>query len=49
MQKEMKIKWLEALSSQKYEKGSERLGNDNKFCCLGVLCDLHDLEMICVV
>lgn len=39
--KEIKNKWLEALRSGKYKKGSGRLRDEkNNYCCLGVLCDI---------
>lgn len=37
-------KWVRALRSGRYKQGTERLKTLNgqpKFCCLGVLCDLH--------
>lgn len=41
MNQEIKIKWLEALRSGKYQQGEGQLRTqDNKFCCLGVLCDI---------
>lgn len=41
MNKEIADKWTNALRSGKYEQGRQRLRSiDNKFCCLGVLCDL---------
>jgi hypothetical protein len=43
MHSEMKAKWIEALRSGKYEQGFAQLKtNDNKYCCLGVLCDLDE-------
>mgnify|MGYP001601051672 CR=1 FL=1 len=34
--------WIEALRSGEYAQGFGRLRDkDNKFCCLGVLCNLH--------
>lgn len=50
MNKRVKKKWLKALRSGEYEQGRFRLlkrGDDqtpDKFCCLGVLCDLHARE-----
>lgn len=42
MNKEIKQQWLAALRSGEYEQGQEQLRSmDDKFCCLGVLCDLH--------
>ncbi len=45
MNKEIKEKWVAALRSGDYQQGKEvlRTGQD-KFCCLGVLCDLHRQE-----
>lgn len=41
MNAEIKAKWLEALRSGKYRQGTEYLRTaDDKFCCLGVLCDI---------
>jgi len=41
MDKALKAKWLEALRSGKYKQGQGRLrSDDDKFCCLGVLCDI---------
>ena len=42
MDKQLKRKWLKALRSGKYEQGQGLLRTvDNKFCCLGVLCDVQ--------
>lgn len=40
MKAEIKEKWIAALESGEYEQGREYLHKGNKFCCLGVLCDL---------
>lgn len=46
MNKAVKDKWLAALRSGEYKQGQESLhvkgedGEPDKFCCLGVLCDL---------
>lgn len=41
MNSEWKQKWIEALRSGKYEQGKHVLrSGDNKYCCLGVLCDI---------
>jgi hypothetical protein len=32
--------WVNALRSGKYKQGKGNLRRGNKFCCLGVLCDL---------
>jgi hypothetical protein len=38
---EIKTLWLEALRSGQYEQGVAALRSaENKFCCLGVLCDI---------
>lgn len=45
MNQEIKQKWLTALRSGEYEQGRETLRSlDNKFCCMGVLCDLYIKE-----
>lgn len=33
-------KWVEALRSGEYKQGEEALRNGDRFCCLGVACDL---------
>lgn len=41
MKAEIRQRWVEALRSEKYAQGRNLLrSSDNKFCCLGVLCDL---------
>ena len=46
MNPKVKKLWVEALRSGKYEQGYNGLRtNDNKFCCLGVLCDIHRKTM----
>ena len=42
MNKEVKKLWVEALRSGKYEQGRGCLRKGDKFCCLGVLCDLNE-------
>ena len=37
--------WLAALRSGKYVQGKGRLREDDSFCCLGVLCDVHNPEL----
>jgi hypothetical protein len=38
--------WIEALRSGRYEQGTGVLRNtNNEYCCLGVLCDIHDDQM----
>lgn len=45
MNAEIKQKWIEALRSGEYRQGINYLrGNDNTYCCLGVLCDLYAKE-----
>ena len=42
MNPEIKKLWVDALRSGDYKQGVGRLRNDdNEFCCLGVLCNLH--------
>lgn len=40
MDPKLKRRWVRALRSRKYKQGREQLRDGNKFCCLGVLCDL---------
>ena len=41
MNPEIKTKWLEALRSDRYAQGHATLRTkDDRFCCLGVLCDV---------
>lgn len=41
MTKELKQKWIDALRSEKYVQGQGCLRSvKNKYCCLGVLCDV---------
>lgn len=45
MNSEIKEKWLNLLRSNKYAQGKRFLRtNDDKYCCLGVLCDLYAKE-----
>jgi hypothetical protein len=40
MDPEIKAKWIEALRSGKYKQARMALRRDDRFCCLGVLCDV---------
>lgn len=42
MKKKFALEWARALESGKYKQGKFALKKDNKFCCLGVLCNLHE-------
>lgn len=43
MNAEIKQRWLDALRSGKYNQGSRVLRSEsNKYCCLGILCELVD-------
>jgi len=45
MNPEIKAKWVAALRSGEYVQGRGALRrDDNTYCCLGVLCDLHAKE-----
>lgn len=44
MNEEIKTRWVSALQSGEYKQGTGLLHRDDKFCCLGVLCDLHAKE-----
>lgn len=37
-------KWVEALRSGKYEQGTRYLKSENKYCCLGVLCEISNIS-----
>jgi hypothetical protein len=41
MNPEIKALWIDALTNGKYEQGRGALLAAGRFCCLGVLCDLH--------
>ena len=41
MNPEVKAKWVAALRSGEYKQTEGQLRDGNKFCCLGVLCNLH--------
>ena len=42
MNPEIKSKWIEALRSGNYKQGVNALrSKDDRYCCLGVLCDLY--------
>lgn len=36
--------WLKALRNGEYKQGQNQLREGNRFCCLGVLCNLHAVE-----
>jgi hypothetical protein len=42
----VKIRWIDALLSGDYSQGTDRLRTGDRFCCLGVLCDLAAQEGI---
>ena len=44
MNPEVKAKWLAALRSKKYEQARGALRIGDRFCCWGVLCDIHAKE-----
>lgn len=46
MEKRIKTKWLKALRSGKYKQTTRFLKDENGYCCLGVLCDLHRLSKV---
>jgi len=41
---EIKTLWVEALRSGNYPQGKDYLKKDGEYCCLGVLCEVVDLE-----
>jgi hypothetical protein len=42
--KEIAEQWVTALRSGKYEQGVGQLFDGEKYCCLGVLCDIYATE-----
>lgn len=40
MNPKLKKKWLAALRSGKYRRGLAQLKDGNRYCCLGVLCEV---------
>lgn len=44
MNPEIKTKWTEALRSGEFKQGTRALKRDDRFCCLGVLCELYRRE-----
>ena len=44
MNPQIKQKWVDALRSGEYQQTKGRLRKEDKFCCLGVLCDLYGKE-----
>lgn len=40
----LQTQWLEALESGKYEQGTHYLKSNNKYCCLGIVCELAGLQ-----
>ena len=37
-------RWVKALKSGKYKQGKQYLRKGDKYCCLGVLCDLYLID-----
>lgn len=44
MDTKIQKKWTDALRSGDYEQGTHYLRNEDRYCCLGVLCDLYKKE-----
>lgn len=44
MKKKIAMEWADALESGLYKKGTGQLRAGDKFCCLGVLCNLHAIK-----
>lgn len=40
MTPELRERWAQALEGGAYQQGQERLRRRERFCCLGVLCDI---------
>jgi hypothetical protein len=41
MNSQIKQRWIDALHSDEYKQGESQLRDADRFCCLGVLCDLY--------
>lgn len=37
-------KWVQALRSGEYKQGKDALRDNDKFCCLGVACEVYKKE-----
>lgn len=46
MKPEIKQAWIEALRSGNYQQTTKVLRDDTGFCCLGVLCELHNQALV---
>ena len=44
MDAQLKRRWIEALRSGEYEQGTDSLQEDNRYCCLGVLCSIQGAD-----
>ncbi len=44
MKLDIATQWAKALRSGEYKKGKKYLRMKDKYCCLGVLCDLYNKE-----
>ena len=44
MNKRQATKWVKALRSGKYQQGKEVLFSEGRYCCLGVLCEISEIE-----
>lgn len=44
MKKEIADKWVAALRSGQYKQGREYLRRGDQYCCLGVLCEVVEVE-----
>ena len=48
MDKELAMKWVKALRSCGYRQGSGYLNRGQKYCCLGVLCEVEGISPISI-
>lgn len=42
-QAQNRVKWVEALRSGEYKQGKDQLRGGDRFCCLGVACEVSGL------
>jgi len=47
MNPQIKQAWIDALTSGAYEQGYNQLRLRDSYCCLGVLCELAEMEWVC--
>lgn len=49
MKKTIKQRWIKALLSGKYKQGTGSLYNEQRYCCLGVLCRVSGIKTVDII